>query len=257
MEQQQQYNTPILSKDVEERIEDAIQAFLKREQWEEWGLNKVREQGAAILLHGAPGLGKTLTAYLIAHKLHLRITEISMADYGSDKPGELARNIKKIFSGEITLAKLEKRQIPIIFLDECDAMLVNRKSLGPDMVWMLEPINALLSEIGKWPGLVILATNLVSILDEALDRRLLAKIRFERPDENLRYKLWRAKWPVKFPLQPKNGELLDLAQHDMTGAEIENAFLLYAGRCLRNPKLLSMEYLAHFLKMEWKDYRQN
>lgn len=253
---QQQYNRPILSDDLEERIEDAIQAFLKRGTWKEWGMDKVREQGAAILLHGAPGLGKTITAYYIAHKLHLRIVEVSMADYGSDKPGELARNIRKIFSGEQTVARLEKRHDPIIFLDECDAMLVSRHKLGPDMMWMLEPINALLNEIGKYPGLILLATNLVTMLDDAVERRLIAKVRFDKPDKYLRRKMWVTKWPEKFPVQPTEQEFAQLAEFDLTGAQIENAFILFAGKCIKDPKLLAVKELISFLQFHWRSYHQ-
>jgi len=258
----QQYQTPILSSELEGKIEDAIQAYLRRDLWKKWGLHKVREQGGAILLHGAPGLGKTITAYWIARKLHLKLTEISMADYGSHIPGELARNIRKIFSGEQNLAKLEKRQIPIIFLDECDAMLVSRNKLGPDMVWMLEPITALLVEIGKYPGLTLLATNQTPLLDEAVERRLIAKLKFERPHKGLRYKLWQAKWPKNFPIQPNNTDLEHLADYDLTGAQIENLFLLWAGKCLKEfsrqkhpPQVtFTVADLIHFVKDAWGTY---
>lgn len=258
---EQQYQHPILPEELEGKIEDAIQAFLHRDTWKEWGLDKLRQQGAAILLHGAPGLGKTLTAYYIAKKLHLAITEISMADYGSDKPGQLARNIRKIFSGEVSLAKMKHKNPSIIFLDECDSMLISRKKLGADMVWMLEPITALMVEIARYPGLVILATNLVTVLDEALERRLLARIRFEKPDSRLRRKIWQAKWPKKFPSQPNEQELDELAEYDLTGAQIENAFMLWSGRCIKfytsnksyRPEVVE---LILFLENKWGDYYQ-
>lgn len=253
----QLYQTPILSDELELKIEDAIQAYMRKSLWKEWGLDKVREQGAAILLHGAPGTGKTITTYYIGKKLHLKVSEVSMADYGSHIPGELARNIRKIFSGELTLAKLEKRQPPIVFLDECDSMLISRKKLGPDMIWMLEPINSLLSEISKYPGLVVLATNLVSVLDEALERRLIAKIRFDRPNKEIRWKIWKAKWPNKFPIQPTGEELEKLSEYDMTGAQIENAFILWAGRCMRAPNQAPrVANLLWFLEGELKNYLQ-
>jgi SpoVK/Ycf46/Vps4 family AAA+-type ATPase len=255
MKQKEKYNVPILSEDLENRIEDAIQAYAKRGLWKKWGLDRVREQGHAILLYGPPGTGKTLTAYHIGKKLRLQVTNVSMADYGSDEPGELARNIKKIFEGEQTLARLEKRHLPIILLDECDAMLMNRDKLGPDMVWLLEPINALLVQIGTYPGLVILATNMVHMLDEALDRRLIAKIRFERPDEGLRYQIWRAKWPLKFPVLPSREEYEKLAKFDLSGAQIENVFLLWAGRCIREglekAEFIKVVDLINFIENEF------
>jgi SpoVK/Ycf46/Vps4 family AAA+-type ATPase len=248
------YQRPILSEELEDKIDDAVQSFLHRGIWRDWGLDKIRDQGAAILLHGPAGTGKTITAYYLGRKLHLKVVEISMADYGSHIPGELARNIKKIFNGELILAKQENRQAPIILLDECDAMIVSRKKLGSDMMWMLEPINALLVEIGKWPGLVVLATNLAPILDEALERRLIAKVKFDKPDRLVRKKIWKAKWPAKFPCQPNNGDLDRLAEFDLTGAQIENVFLLWSSSCIRQGITPVVVELIEFVQKRWGGY---
>jgi SpoVK/Ycf46/Vps4 family AAA+-type ATPase len=250
----QLYQTPILSDDLQGRIADAIQAFLNRGKWKEWGLDKLREQGAAILFHGPPGTGKTITAYYVGKKLHLGVREISMADYGSHVPGELARNIHKIFNGEQIIARQKKHHMPVILLDECDSMVVSRKKLGADMMWMLEPINALLSEISKYPGLVILATNMAPMLDEALERRLIAKVLFTRPDQKIRYKIWKAKWPSKYPVQPTEEQLYDLSQYDLSGAQIENVLLLWSGRTMRKGETPDIANLLEFLKVEFRKY---
>jgi SpoVK/Ycf46/Vps4 family AAA+-type ATPase len=217
-------------------------------------LDKIREQGAAILLHGPAGTGKTITAYYLGKKLHLKVVDVSMADYGSHIPGELARNIKKIFNGELILARQENRQPPIILLDECDAMIVSRKKLGADMMWLLEPINALLVEISNYPGLVILATNMAPMLDEALERRLIAKILFDRPDKEVRHGIWKAKWPEKFPCQPTSDELDQLSDYDLTGAQIENVFLLWAGRMIKLGENPTTNKLLAFIDKQWKGY---
>jgi AAA+ superfamily predicted ATPase len=224
------YQTPILSQSIHHQINDAIAGFTHRKIWKDWGLDKLREQGVAILFHGAPGTGKTITAYFVAKKLHVWIKEISMADFGSQIPGQLARNIVKIFAVEQITAQAEHKHYPVILLDECDAMLVARDRLGPNMIWMLEPINMLLSQIAKYPGLVILATNHVHVLDWALERRLLAKINFGRPDYYLRLVMWKTKFPAKFPVQPTEDEYRQLANVDLTGADIESVFLLWAGQ---------------------------
>lgn len=251
----QKYQTPVLSQDVYNRIDDAITSFSNRGAWQRWGLDKLREQGVAILLHGEPGTGKTITAYWIAKRLHLALREVSMADFGSQVPGQNARNIMKIFYTEQVAAQNDHKHCPVIFLDECDSMLIARNRLGPNMIWMLEPINMLLAQISKYPGLVILATNYVESLDEALERRLLAKIEFSRPSEQERLLMWKMKWPVKFPVIPDVEEFKELARFDLTGAQIENALLLWAARQIRHmnetPMILS---LFEFLENDFAKY---
>jgi SpoVK/Ycf46/Vps4 family AAA+-type ATPase len=252
------YQRPILSTEIDDRIADAISSCEHRGKWSAWGLNTIREQGVAILLHGPPGTGKTMTGHYIAKRLHLGVCEVSIADYGSQVPGQLARNIKTIFNGEQILAAQEKRQPAVILLDECDSMLVSRKRLGSEMLWMLEPINALLAHIGKYPGIVVLATNLLPMLDEALERRLIAKIHIGRPDESVRRKIWKAKFPDKFPCQPTAIELDILATYDLSGAQVENALIIWAGRMLRHgidqPVIGS---LISFVSEEFAGYYQS
>jgi SpoVK/Ycf46/Vps4 family AAA+-type ATPase len=238
---------------LENQLTDAVQAFEHRGKWKEWDLDKIREQGVAILLHGPPGTGKTMTAYYMSKKLHLGIREISVADYGSQVPGQLARNIKQIFTGELVSAQQDGRHEPVIFLDECDAMLVSRNRLGHDMMWMLEPINCLLNCISMYPGLVILSTNLVPLLDEALQRRLLASILIDRPDKEVRRKIWHAKWPNRFPVQPSKEELQKLSLYALSGAEIENVFLLWAGSCIRKSVFPKVEDLLTQLMEDFPD----
>lgn len=253
----QNYSTPVLSDELQEKIADAIQSYLHRGKWKEWGLDKIREQGSALLFHGPPGVGKTTTAQYVARKLHLRLHEVSIADFGSQVPGALARNIKSIFEGEISKAQIEQKQLPIIFLDECDAILVSRKKIGGDMMWMMEPITALLHHIGKYPGLVILATNLVPVLDEALERRLIAKIRFDPPAKEERKQIWKAKWPEKFPVQPTEEELIRLSEFQLTGAAIENVLLLWGGRILREDRQPIVNELIQFIELKYYAYFQN
>lgn len=251
----QKYQPPILSQSLHDRIDDAITAFTNRKVWNAWGLNKLREQGVAILLHGPPGVGKTITAYYIAKRLHVAIREISMADFGSQIPGQLARNIIKIFTVEQVTARSEHRHYPVILLDECDAMLVSRDKLGPNMVWMLEPINMLLSQIGKYPGLVVLATNHVHVLDQALERRVLARVAFGRPAYDERLIMWMTKWPKKFPVLPTDEQFRALAHYDLTGAQIESAFMLWAGQQVRHgidqPQIND---LIDFIKLDYENY---
>jgi len=229
----QQYATPILAPAIEEQIADAIEQFTHKQKWKDWGMDKVREQGAAILLYGPPGTGKSITAMYIAKRLHLSMLDVNIAEYGSHIPGELARNIHNLFGNAIVQSQIHGKTLPMVFMDECDACLPSRTKLDAHSLWMLEPITALLKEVGVYPGLVVLATNLDAILDAALERRLLARIYIGRPEKEQRKQIWLAKIPEKFPVKMTEDIALELSRYDLSGAEIENEFLLWAGRLIR------------------------
>ena len=103
-------------------------------------------------------------------------------------------------------------------------------------MWMLEVIDELLVQIGKYHGLVILGTNKDELLDYAIYRRLIATIDVPRPEPPERLRLWQDKMPPEFPLKPSLDQYVQLATLQLTGAEIENVIIDYASMCLRKSK---------------------
>lgn len=238
--------TPILDEILLDSIWNAIVMFSKKTEWKALGMDRLREQGAALLFYGKPGTGKTITAQYIARKLRHVLHEMDFADIGSDEPGELARNVKKLF----TQAKVHdsRGNASLVFLDECDTMLVDRSRLGHNSLWMLEPINALLRAIGEYPGLVILATNQKpDFLDFALERRLLGSFEFGVPAQATRLRLWDSKWPSKLPVQPGKQDLAILSEYVMTGAEIEKAIIWWVSDVLLKESEFKIESLITIL----------
>jgi SpoVK/Ycf46/Vps4 family AAA+-type ATPase len=240
--------TPILDEPLMNSIENATIMFSKKTAWKNLGMDKLREQGAAMLFHGPPGTGKTITARWLATKLRRKILEMDFSMIGSDTPGELARNIKKLFNQAIQPDAHDNPSL--VFMDEADTMLVARNKLGHSSLWMMEPINAILREIGTYPGLVILATNQQpKFLDFALERRLIGKFYFGAPDHLTRVKLWKSKWPSKLPLKLNNGDAETLAQHSLTGSGIESAIIEWVSDCLRQDKEFKFEDLDNVAKL--------
>jgi AAA+ superfamily predicted ATPase len=239
--------TPILDESLVTAIENAVVMFKHKAQWKSLGMDKLREQGAALLFHGMPGTGKTITARFLTSKLKLTMQEMDFSMIGSDTPGELARNIKKLF---MQARQPDNNNNPsLVFLDECDTLLVSRARLGHSTLWMLEPINALLREIGNYPGLVILATNQKpEFLDFALQRRLIGEFEFAVPDFLTRVKLWKAKWPSKLPLKLEDIEAENLSQYELTGANIETALIQWVSNTLRLGDPFKFEDLKDVLR---------
>src|ERR1700757_3884868 len=89
---------PILDSYLQESVDNAIRQYQHRGLWKDLGMDRLRHQGTAILFYGPSGTGKTTTAHYIAHQLKMEFRAVDFAEIGSDKPGQLARNIKAIFA---------------------------------------------------------------------------------------------------------------------------------------------------------------
>lgn len=206
---------------IEPIIKNDIIAVLRQHEYQDklmnkWGLGKVIEygRGTTFLFHGSPGTGKTYGAKLIAKSLGKELLTIGAAEIQTSEPGGANRNIQNAF-------KEAKDKNKVLFLDECDSLIFNRSTLG--MVLGSE-VNTLLTEIEKSEGVVILATNRVSDMDEALERRISLIIEFPFPKLEQRVEIWKGLLPKKLPLD-KNVVVAELASHEFTGGFIKNVVL--------------------------------
>jgi SpoVK/Ycf46/Vps4 family AAA+-type ATPase len=241
---------PVVSGEVDRQMMNAVVMYQKKIVWKQWGLGRLRRQGTAILLVGPPGTGKTTIAEYLALKVRRKgIKELSFADFGSHIPGENARQIRKVYkdakeNGEMT-----------VFLDDCEAILWDRSRAGSTAMWMLEVIDELLVQIGKYTGFQILATNKPELLDPALERRLLSTIVVDVPAILERYRLWQQKIPADYPLKLSIAEYEKLAgDFVVTGAEIENIIIEVSADALRQDKKPTLPMLRQ-IAMETAERR--
>ena len=220
-----------MTPDVERQVINAVIQYKERKTWKAWGMHTLRKQGAAILLQGVPGTGKTSIAEYLSLAIRKKgMKEISFADFGSHIPGENSRQIRLIFE------YAKEHDYMTIFMDDCEAILWDRSRAGSTAMWMLEVIDELLMQIGKYQGLVILASNKPELLDSGIERRLIANIVVPVPEYRERLILWRTKMPHAFPLKLTMQQTEDLAQLVVTGAEIEIAIINCASDAIRLKK---------------------
>lgn len=205
---------------MDETTKGEILSVLKQHQnhekiFKKWGLEDTIEygKGMTFLFHGGPGTGKTWGATLIAKALGVELLTLDAANIQSSEPGAANRNIQNAF-------KDAKAKGKVLFLDECDSLIFNRAHLG--MVLAGE-VNTLLTEIEKFEGVCILATNRVEHMDSALERRISLIVEFKNPDYAQRVGIWKALLPKKFPIKGITAE--DLAKPILTGGLIKNVLL--------------------------------
>lgn len=182
--------------------------------FEDWGLGEVIEygKGVTLLFFGPPGTGKTLIARKIAKALRYPLVELTTAELESSEPGQYERNLKAHFSNK-------KKQV--IFLDECDSIIQSRQGMGQIMSGQN---NFLLKAIEGFEGVLIMATNRIDSLDEALERRISMIIEFHAPDREARKKIWAIHLPKKMPLDEKF-TVEDASKLELTGGQIKNIVL--------------------------------
>jgi SpoVK/Ycf46/Vps4 family AAA+-type ATPase len=111
-----------------------------------------------------------------------------------------------------------------LFFDEAEA-LFSRRSEGhtANDRHANQQIAYLLQRLEDYPGLVILATNLLHGLDSAFSRRFQACVHFPQPEASVRRRLWRSLFDQgQLPLAPD----LDLEafadRYDLAGGAILN-----------------------------------
>lgn len=186
-----------------------------QERLEEQGMRK----GFACLFYGAPGTGKTETVLQIARQTGRDLMQVDIAGLRDKWVGESEKNIKEIFSRYRDLCK-QSEVMPILFFNEADAIINKRTENVEHSVDKMDNAmqNIILQEIEDLEGILIATTNLTSNLDRAFERRFLFKVKFHKPDTEVKAKIWSS---MLKDISADDARLL--ATHfDFSGGQIEN-----------------------------------
>lgn len=182
---------------------------------EDWGLSRILKAGYRSLFYGPPGTGKTLAATLLGKKNNMDVYRIDLSMIVSKYIGETEKNLAKVFD-------LAENRNWILFFDEADALFGKRTSTNTSNDRHAnQEVAYLLQRIEDFPGMVILATNLRSNIDEAFSRRFQSVIYFPMPTEELRAEIWRKMlkgWP-----EDVDEDLITMAARtELSGGSIAN-----------------------------------
>lgn len=176
-------------------------------------------QGFACLFYGAAGTGKTETVYQLARHTGRDIMMVDVPQIKSKWVGDSEKNIKAVFDRYREAVKRCKLA-PILLFNEADAIFGVRKNGAENAVDKMENTvqNIILQEMEQLQGILIATTNLESNLDSAFERRFLYKLRFERPDTDVRAKIWQS----MIKGLRKNDAITLAERYELSGGQIEN-----------------------------------
>ncbi len=130
-----------------------------------------------FLFYGAPGTGKTESAFQIARLLERDILSVHLEQLIDSRLGETSKNVTRLFD---EINHLMYGKIIVIF-DELDALVLNRSSAN-DLREMSRVTSTFLRELDTLSEqiVVIATTNLFESFDKALSRRFDAIVSFDR-----------------------------------------------------------------------------
>ena len=182
-------------------------------------------QGFACLFYGGPGTGKTETVYQLARATGRSIFMVNVAQIRSKWVGETERNIKAVFDRYREQVKRQELA-PILFFNEADAIFNTRMNGAKRSSDKMENTmqNIVLQEMEQLDGILIATTNLERNLDSAFERRFLYKVRFDKPDEKVRAKIWKT---MIGELSEKDARQLGMS-FELSGGQIENVARKYS-----------------------------
>jgi len=134
-----------------------------------------------LLLYGKPGTGKTLFAQILADNTDMDFLSVTAASL-------LQSGIEGIkYFDEIVAMATKSNYGVILFIDEADALFINRDMLNPESDHY-KLLNHILAATGNGSSkmMIIAATNHAHIMDPAMGRRFQERIKMPLPNQQTR-----------------------------------------------------------------------
>jgi len=164
------------------------------------------------LLHGNPGVGKTLTAEAIAELLHRPLYSVSV--------GELGTNTAQLEDRLGDILNLAGTWNAVILIDETDIFLEKRTE---NDIIRNAMVGIFLRLLEYHQGVLFLTTNRVRCFDPAFHSRISVALKYHALDKKAREQIW------KTLLDAANIEGIatdKLSDHNLNGRQIRTTIRL-------------------------------
>lgn len=207
----------------------------------------LKGKGLIILLHGAPGSGKTLTAELVAEQTKRPLLKISTGELGAW--GDLiSMNLKQ----HLAYAAIWKA---IVLIDEADVFLEERKD---SQIEQNNYVAVFLKQLEYYQGILFLTSNRVGVFDRAIRSRIHLALQYEVPDKERRRLLWRQHIERLTDSRldaALEGTLDKINESEMNGREISNSVTTAMTLANSEEKTLGPDHLDAVVQV-WEDFQQ-
>lgn len=203
--------------------------------------------GFACLFYGSPGTGKTETVLQICKQTGRPVLQVNVSELKSKWVGESEKQVQALFDQYARMVS-ESDLCPILLFNEADAVIGKRTTNATQAVDKMENAlqNIILQAMEKLSGILIATTNLTENMDDAFERRFIYKIRFDKPCQDVKARIWQSMLPGL-----EETDAMELAKsYDFSGGQIENIARKQTVDTILYDKPLSFTSLRNFCEEE-------
>ncbi|KAI2463441.1 P-loop containing nucleoside triphosphate hydrolase protein [Annulohypoxylon bovei var. microspora] len=207
-------------------------------------------RGLVMVLHGPPGVGKTLTAECVSEAVHRPLYMVSAGDLGTDSY-YLETKLGCIMDIATTWGA-------VLLIDEADVFL-ERRSLHD--IHRNAMVTVFLRVLEYYRGILFLTTNRVGTFDDAFTSRIHVPLRYTNLSEPSRKKIWQnfcSRVPGGVDISDK--DLNVLAKPELNGRQIKNivkaaeSLAAFEGRKLDAAALQSFTKVQGEFERDWMGF---
>ncbi|KAK8122717.1 P-loop containing nucleoside triphosphate hydrolase protein [Apiospora sp. TS-2023a] len=181
-------NNLIIDKKKKLTLTSLAKSFARRNNTDEviprpiWSADFVEGKGTGLifLLHGKPGVGKTLTAECIAAFTKRPLMILTASDIGTN-PKEVERSLSSNF-------RLAKSWGAVILIDEADVFMERRSTADLERNSL---VAGFLRALEYYEGILFLTTNRVGSFDDAFISRVHVQLYYPEFTEDERQQVWK------------------------------------------------------------------
>jgi len=209
-------------------------------------------KGLVFLLYGAPGVGKTSTAQMIARAARKPLFSIGVADVGT--------NARQVESKLETIFDLATTWKAILLIDEADVFLQSRSGsqVGPSAEGSAL-VSVFLRVLEYYRGIMFLTTNQIAQFDVAVQSRVHIALKYDKLNEDQTYQIFKNfinQYYEQHSIEKNDLDIIlkfgeeDLHSKGFDGRQIRNIVACamgYAG-AKDSSKMLKLQHIMHVVR---------
>lgn len=196
-------------------------------------------KGLVILLHGPPGVGKTMTVETVSEYTRRPMYVISSGELGTTSK-EVEKKLERI----LHLAKTFRA---VLLLDEADVFLEQRSSHDLERNAL---VSVFLRLLEYYQGILFLTSNRTEQFDDAFHSRIHIAIRFSNIGPAARRQIWQNFGAhIDGGLDLSSGDYEELAKWDLNGRQIKNALNCCRALSAGKSERISMNHIKPVLEI--------